>query len=112
MIPHSDAIDDIIQFGEVDICVCDMNMYPTLSAVIVLHMTKYMKPGAILVLTVKECDQHQSKKLMSDVMVILKEGYDQLKGRHLLSNGRERTIVGRRKADNFSIILNEFSSKC
>jgi 23S rRNA (cytidine2498-2'-O)-methyltransferase len=92
-----DATEEIEQFGQFDLCVCDMNMHPTESAEIVLKVAKYLKPNALLVMTVKECEKNQKNKMYAQVNEMLRDEYTDLKERHLLSNKRERTLYGYKK---------------
>ena len=86
--------------GPVDMVVCDINCDITMTTRIVLdHVValQLLKPGAIVVLTVKSFAKATLKPLMDAAFERLAPYFDGLQSTWLLANRRERTIIGVRK---------------
>ena len=92
------ALADLTPLAPFHLLTCDMNAYSLLSIRLCLTLLPLLTAGAPLVLTIKELQAGHSKKLQANAIDLLSVGYDGLHARFLMSNGRERTVVGRRRA--------------
>ena len=92
-----DSLAELLAHGPYQLLCCDMNAYSLLSVHSVLSLCSLLSPRAALVLTVKELQSGQSKRLQAGAMELLACAFDGLRSHFLLANGRERTVVGWRR---------------
>ena len=75
--------------------VCDMNVRPTEAVALIRDVATRcpMSPRASLVLTCKETTAGRSKLLVNEALAALSDCWTNFRTFHLLSNGKERTVV-------------------
>lgn len=94
------SLDEIKEFATadhpLDLIVCDMNVRPEVAVDLIRLVCNEasISPKAMLVLTVKETMVGRSKKLVQDSQAGLAELFGSFRVYHLLSNGKERTLIG------------------
>ena len=88
---------ELRQHGPFHLVTCDMNCYSFVAVRCLLSLLPHLLPGAGLVLTVKELQAGSARRLQADAMELLAVGFHSLRTHFLLSNGRERTVVGVRR---------------
>ena len=91
------AISDLTRLAPFHCLTCDMNAYSLHSIRLCLTVLPLLTPHAPLVLTIKELQAGHSKKLQANAIELLSVGWVGLHARFLMSNGRERTVVGWRR---------------
>ena len=91
------AIADLTRLAPFHCLTCDMNAYSLDSIRLCLTLLPLLAPHAPLVLTIKELQSGHSKKLQANAIELLSVGWTGLHARFLMSNGRERTVVGWRR---------------
>ena len=91
------AVAELSSMAPFHCLVCDMNTYSLQSIRLCLTLLPLLTPRAPLVLTVKELQSGHGKKLQAGAMELLAVGWEGLHARFLMSNGRERTVVGWRR---------------
>jgi 23S rRNA C2498 (ribose-2'-O)-methylase RlmM len=96
------AGEDHSQAG-ISLVVCDMNVRPSLSAELIRQLCESvpcpLSPDAVLVLTCKETLAGRSKMLVEEAQAELSDWWMEFRTTHLLSNGKERTLIARRRQD-------------
>ena len=91
------SLADLSHLGPFHCLTCDMNAYSLHSIRLCLSLLPLLAPHAPLVLTVKELQSGHSKKLQANAIDLLSVGWHTLHARFLMSNGRERTVMGWRR---------------
>ncbi|MES1910526.1 MAG: hypothetical protein MHM6MM_003105 [Cercozoa sp. M6MM] len=90
--------EELAQTAPFDIIVCDMNIDPRISCRQVQLLAPQMRPGAVLVLTLKFMNKGLKKLYEHEVRAALSQQFDNVRSRWLMTNGRnETTVVGTRK---------------
>ena len=92
-----DSGGELAEHGPYSLCVCDMNCYSLQAIHAVLSLLPHLLPHAPLVLTIKELQAGQSKRLQAGAMDLLDCAFEGMRTHFLLANGKERTLVGWRR---------------
>jgi tRNA(Ser,Leu) C12 N-acetylase TAN1 len=92
---RSEALVQVPGLGVFDVVVDDMNMDPDRSAQVLCDAAHLVRPGGLLVMTVKFVTQRRSEHLRA-ALDVLAGNYEGLEARRVRHNGHETTVVGRR----------------